>query len=515
VTAKWQAIDGSSVVAAAYYDEAARRIFVRTHRGLTQGFEGCSEEEWADFMADHTSKGEYLTRVLNRKTEVEGRASPRPARSGQISRAMVLNAFSPAREMEEPSRFAGRRDQVLAVADALQTEGSVPLIFGDRGLGKSSLAVQSQLIAMGDDTLLRHLGAESHVIPPERAFITVFVACSDEIANVDDLLQALINAAEDVVPSETDGTSASYLVDRSRRTRLSLKLFETETTKRFQNASARLTYENLSLPEKLQRVARLLSDSFNSPVLFVIDELDRVQDKKGLASVIKRLSTDAMKFVLVGIAQDWSDLMLDHSSLERQATPIRVPRMKSPELAEVVDLAGRYLTEHGVDIEFTPAARTRLVKISGGFPWFIHVIGQAALVQAIDASHDQVDDDSVIRAMRGLVKNQFAQHFADTYQMAVRDSYQREVVLRAFAEHRNSDIPTSVIYPVVRRLGVGNPSIYMGHLCGDPYGAVLMKPGFQGRGLVRFRNEMFKQYVFLAPSLYEGVDELVQNEMKA
>ena len=218
--------------------------------------------------------------------------------------------------------------------------------------------------------------------------------------------------------------------------------------------------------------------------------------------------------MIVGIAQDWSDLMLDHSSLERQATPIRVPRMPAPELAEVVDLAASYLDREGLGLRFSSEARTRLVQMSGGFPWFIHVIGQAALMLAYDQGVDVVDDRCVIHAIRGLVANQFAQHFADTYQMAVRDSSQREIVLRAFAAWKSSDIPTSAIYPVAKNLGVSNPSIYMGHLCGDQYGSVLMKPGFQNRGLVRFRNEMFKQYVFLAPSLSGGVDERVDDALR-
>jgi hypothetical protein len=516
VTGAWEVVEGSTVVEAARYDPAACRIFVRTHGGHVQGYEDCSDQDWTEFMASHTSKGEYLTRILSRKREVARAAAfPRPPRHSGINRALVLNAFSPAQELDEPSRFAGRRAQILALADALQTKGSVPLIFGDRGLGKSSLAVQGQLIAMGDDALLRHLGAVSHAIPSDRAFLTVFVACSDEISQTSELLQALINAAEDVVPADEAGDEATFLVDRSRRTKVSLKLFEAETTKRFGVAQERLTFENLSLPEKLQRVTRTLNETFDAPVLYIVDELDRMSDKTGLASVLKRLSTDYLKFMVVGIAQDWSDLILDHSSLERQVTPIRVPRMSPPELAEVVDLAARYLEREGLGVRFSPEARTRLVQMSGGFPWFIHVIGQAALMLADDESVDVVDDRSVIHAIRGLVSNQFAQHFADTYQMAVRDSSQREIVLRAFAAWKSADIPTSAIYPVVKNLGVRNPSIYMGQLCGDQYGSVLMKPGFQSQGLVRFRNQMFKQYVFLAPSLSENVDVQVTEAIQA
>ncbi|WP_445256596.1 hypothetical protein [Nocardioides aurantiacus] len=77
-----------------------------------------------------------------------------------ITRSELMNAFQPATELEDPERFAGRERQVRELADALHVVGSVPLIYGDRGLGKSSLALQLRLIAMGDIELLADLDSE-------------------------------------------------------------------------------------------------------------------------------------------------------------------------------------------------------------------------------------------------------------------------------------------------------------------------------------------------------------------
>jgi hypothetical protein len=111
-------------------------------------------------------------------------------------RATLMNAFRPAMEVEDPERFAGRRKEVRALTDALHTEGSVPLSFGHRGLGKSSLALQMRRIAMGDVELLSYLGAESLKLEDSGQFLTFYVTCTDAIRTVDDLLQVLINAAE-------------------------------------------------------------------------------------------------------------------------------------------------------------------------------------------------------------------------------------------------------------------------------------------------------------------------------
>ncbi len=421
----WQTVHGSTLVAAAAYDAAAHRLHVRLHSGRVQYFDECHPDEWATFMAPTTGKGQYLTAVLARKpgsASSAGRA-PRTPLTEPVQRAVYLNAFRPAQEMSDPRFFAGRHQQVREVADALQVVGSCPLIYGDRGLGKSSLAVQTQLIAMGDEHLLTQIGSPDRVLPIERSFLTVFVSCSDSIRSLNDLLQALINAIEDIISADGDTTQGmSHLVDRSTRKKVTFKVFELETTKSYAVKKERGSFENLSVIERLQRLVRLLNESYDQPVLLIVDELDRMRDKDGLSSTIKRLSTEDLKFLLVGIAQDWSDLLLDHASLERQIAPVKVPRMRRPELAEIVDLATAALKSAGSDLRFSDEARKRLVDVAGGFPWFVHVLGQAALLDAVESGLKVVTQDQVAKSMRNLVTNRFAQHFSDSYQRAVRDS---------------------------------------------------------------------------------------------
>lgn len=511
--AEWTRIAGSTVVASARYDDAARRIFLRLHDGSVLGFEDCSEAEWDQFMSPMASKGEHLDRILSGKAEV-GRHLGTSARGMRTSvpRSSVLNAFQPAHEAVDPKRFAGRRAEVLALADALQTNGSVPIIFGDRGLGKSSLAVQGQLIAMGSSELLHQLGAESYAIPSDHAFITMFFSCSDGVRDTDELLQRLLLRVRELT-LEGNPTDGFQLVDTSRKTSVSLKVFSHEVTRNYTRAPGVGDGDPVSTEDALLRACEALTNTFGGPFLIIIDELDRVADKRGLASIIKRLSTANMKFVLVGISQDWAELMLDHASLERQAVPIRVARMSPPELAEIVDLGEAHLQTAGVELRFHRAVRKRLVDISGGFPWFVHVVGQASVMLAFDEGSATVGESHAIIGVRDLVTNQFAQHFADLHQRAVRDSIQRETTLRAFAEFPNQDVPTSVVYPILRRLGVTNPSIYLGHLCSPAYGEPLLRPAYQDRGLVRFRNAMFRQYLLLAPSLYADVDQRVSESM--
>jgi Cdc6-like AAA superfamily ATPase len=421
-----------------------------------------------------------------------------------------MNAFQPATELDDPERFAGRARQVRELADSLRATGSTPLIYGDRGLGKSSLALQVRRIAMGDLELLALLDAERLGLPPGREFLTFYVTCTDATRTFPDLLQSLVNSAESVDNvSWTRDQRASELVDRTTRRKLTLKIVELESTRRYQTESQRLSYQELNLEEKLRQLTELLSITYDQPVLFIIDELDRMADTRGLASFLKAASSESLKFILVGIASHVSDLLSDHQSLERRLVPVRVPLMTGAELGQIVVKAQEYLNHQGVPIRFTPDAVLALARVAAGFPWFVHVLGQQCLIDADDRGADEITEAEVGWATSEILRNRFAQQFADMYQMAVRDSSVREMTLRAFAKWTDPDIPTGEVYRVLRRLGVNGASTYRGHLCQSEYGSILFVPVLQKRGLVRFRNEMFKAYVRLRPSIYEDLDRKV------
>jgi hypothetical protein len=384
------------------------------------------------------------------------------------------------------------------------------VIYGDKGLGKSSLAVQAQLIAMGDTQLLNDIGANQWIIPSESTFVTIYVTCTDEIRTFVDLRLLILHEIEKVRLLPDGDTGTSNLAQR-----YTSKILNPESTKEYEGRSRDLRSEELSPTERLRREIQLINETTHQPILIIVDELDRARDTTGLASFLKVMSGPTTKFLLVGIGQTLSDLHLDHPSLERQVMPIRVPRMTSGELADIVDRAVRKLAATGQNYTFHPDARTRLVRLAAGFPWFVHVIGQAALLLALARGENEVSDDILIIAARELVKNRFAQNFKDAYQIAVRDSYQREIVLRVFAAWRGGEIPTSKVYPVCQALGVINPAVYRGHLTAEHYGEPLIVPGYQQRGLLRFRNEMFKQYVTLTDSLFTDVDEDVRKATTA
>jgi len=434
-------------------------------------------------------------------------------------RSILMNAFHPAKEVDDPEFFAGRAREVAALTDSLHVSGSCPIIYGDRGLGKTSLAIQIKYIAMGDEELLRSLGIEDRAIDEDRQFITFLVTCTDETLAIQGsrgVLQLLINAAEDADFSAiSENTRAGRLTGRTVSKKISLKAFEAESVKTYEREKGRDSYRNLSRTEKLQHLIQIIVGSYNRPVLFIIDEFDRINKRYGLASFIKATSSENVKFILVGIAPNVSQLLGDHRSLERSLVPVAVPTMNDGELYEIIEKADAYLKDQGIDITFDHFATLKIVEFAAGYPWFVHVIGQSALMLAADEKRNLVVEPDVVRAVHELTNNQFAHQFAETYRNAVRNSYQREKVLRTFAEWRAVDIPTSEVYRKLKtELGVSNPSIYRKQLNSAEHRKVIVTPQPRNRGWVRFSNEMFKVYVRLRPSIYVDADKEVWEATK-
>jgi hypothetical protein len=427
-------------------------------------------------------------------------------------RNVILNAFRPGTAMDLPAQFAGRKEEVETLVDALYVDGTCPIIYGDRGLGKTSLALQLERIALGDTELLDELDLSDRILPIDNRFTTFSFPCSDGVATKDDLLQRLINTATGFDPHTSLVPSAE---SRKVTTRIKLKLFEREVQETYGDKRRGHEFEHLSIEEKFQLVAEHVAEKNRSKVLFIIDELDRMKDTRGLASIIKNLSGRDVKFLLVGVGQSVSALLHDHNSLQRTLIQVPVWVMRDDDCAAIITKAELALRQAGVGIGFSGQAINSVVEASGGFPWFVHTIAQEALRLTFEESKHEVPHANVKKAIGLLSSRKYGQQFYDMYQSAVGNSQQREIVLRLFAKWMDSDLPTSDLYPLAHQLQVANPALLAKQLMSQQYGAVLVRPPYAAASFFRFTNAMFKRYVSLRDAVYHGVQEQVDEIWEA
>jgi hypothetical protein len=344
------------------------------------------------------------------------------------------------------------------------------------------------------------------------------VTCSDETLDFQGLLTLLINEIEGLKFEREKASQEKYtLVEKSTNTKVSFKMFGRDTQKKYKTILDERDTSNMTLSSQLEHLTNTITDLTGERVLFIIDELDRLGGVPGLASFLKSYSTSHLKFLLVGIASNEAELLRDkegHASLTRQLRRAKVEPMSPVELEDIVERTAAYLADLGYPIDFAEAAKEELVRIASGFPWFVHLIGQSALLAVTDAGRNSMDKSDVEAALLDLVDMELAQHFSDLFYTAVKDSAPREIVLRLLAAQKMEDIRTSSVYPDAKALGVAAPANYLGHLKNPDYGTVLVASPAQKQALYRFSDEMFKAYVRIRPSLNEGVKAQVETQRR-
>ena len=286
------------------------------------------------------------------------------------------------------------------------------------------------------------------------------------------------------------------------------------TSRRSPRSGGGKGFRYLSVEEKFEAITNHILETTDRRALFIIDELDRVRDTKGLASVIKKMSSPDVKFLLVGVAHNVSTLLHDHASLERILVQVPVHVMGVDDSALIVKKGEALLRHGGLTLGFSVEAVSSIVKASGGFPWFVHTFALESARLAYDDARREVTEFHVNRTVASLGNKQFAQQFYDMYHMAVRDSTQREIVLRLFAKWRGLDIPTSDIYPLANQLQITNPSVLAKQLTTQQCGRVLIRPPYAPSAAFRFTNAMFKHYINLSRPVYRDVDKQVDELWK-
>jgi hypothetical protein len=110
------------------------------------------------------------------------------------TRIDIFAYFSPASEIDELDRFIGRAPELERGLGALRSHGASVAIFGEAGVGKTSLAMQLARIAVGDHTdLIRRANLE-RLCPPEGfRHPVVYYACQHSDRDIAQVLLSLLN----------------------------------------------------------------------------------------------------------------------------------------------------------------------------------------------------------------------------------------------------------------------------------------------------------------------------------
>lgn len=295
-------------------------------------------------------------------------------------RASCQQAFTPFAPIELPDFFAGRLSVVQRLKDELEMPGRHVAIFGERGVGKTSLAELLYFFTgFAEDRVELVSCAEADTF--ESLFAEFMAAFSVHLS---------LDSVERQEALELGGNLPGVGLRGERR----------------QSATYR------SLPQ-LQAVTkrRLLRAFKELRTLLIIDEFDRIQDRSThtrLAELIKAFSDarTATKIVVVGVADTLSQLVGEHQSLSRSLAQIKLDRMSEVELAEILKRG-----EDRTGVLFRSDVVHRIVRLSDGFPHYVHLIALYASLAAVEESlgrpshTPRVGEAEYRRGVEGAIQN--------------------------------------------------------------------------------------------------------------
>jgi Cdc6-like AAA superfamily ATPase len=416
------------------------------------------------------------------------------------TQARIENAFLPAREIDDATRFAGRRQQVEATHHALLTIGSNIAIVGNRGIGKSSLARQLVAMASGKTELLDKLKIAHD---DKHDFLTVYFACGSQTKSLDHLLQQLLTNDECL-------SRWAYYVPQAVKEMEAAPQLNVGFVKGELGSTATTESKAAILEHDLQTVFANVVNAIakqglaKNGVFIVVDEFDQLGHCEGFASFLKSLATNApsVRFCIVGVGHDLQGLMNQHGSTDRLFAGgiIHLSPMSKSELMEIVMLAEQYIEDA---IVFHVDARSYLADLAQGHPYMVHLIGKYALRAASVAGKEVISREDVAHTLQIIAERQADPILEGRYKKAVASSPQRESVLRAMAAETKEDgeVYTTDAYRIAQDQDhVENASQYVGNLVSESYGAELV---YVRDRYYRFKDSLFRAYCLARPRQFK------------
>lgn len=251
---------------------------------------------------------------------------------------------SPSRPVISIEHLVGRGDQLDRIEKALFSPGRNVFIYGERGVGKTSLAATAANQWQSSDAEYIDISCS-----PDSTVRSIVANIASQTVNT--------KWTSDCKITEQATIGFKWL-SYSLKSEVSL----TDFFSKIQGLSDAL--------EVLKEVATLHSES---PIV-VVDEVDRIESEKEidlLADLLKQLGDKRvdLKFIFTGVGSTLNEILGAHRSAIRQLETIELPRLSWDARW---DIAIHALSTFGIEI--SRDIYIRLAAVSDGYPYYVHLI---------------------------------------------------------------------------------------------------------------------------------------------
>ncbi|MDR3410862.1 MAG: ATP-binding protein [Formivibrio sp.] len=405
----------------------------------------------------------------------------------QALAVQAAKVFQPRTPISTQELFAGRWQEITALADAVGQPGLHIVIHGERGVGKTSLANVVRPIIRAFDTE----GGTLTDVPP-RLVIKVNANSGDTFSSVWDKM------FRDIAWQDDHPTAGLI---RGRKSQTSIR-------------------EAFGLDDKLtvDEVRRVLSHMPGS--VFIIDEFDRAakETSQEFTDLVKALSDFEIDctVVVVGVSETVDQLIADHASISRSLTQIHLPRMQAGELREILAKSEKTLS-----VKFSDEAANLIVHLSQGLPHYTHLIGlHSVRTSALKGLSKNIGRKDVFLALKEAVK-QAQQTVAEKHSKATHSTHKEALfrhvllacALTAALSHDSLGYfnQGAVVEPLSKILKkdveFATFSNHLSEFCQEKRGAILERDGQPRSYRFRFRDPLLVPFTFMDATATDLLNE--------
>ena len=272
-------------------------------------------------------------------------------------------AYPVSQPVSDLRQFAGRRELLTSVIRSIEERRMHVVLYGDRGIGKTSLLHIITLLAKDARYLVRYSSCSA-----SSDLDSTFRAIAEDIP----LLYH--EKGDPTSPQVETGKSLADLLDASPLT-----------------------------PAALSEVFDGVS---GTRVLIIRDEFDRNENqefRREVAELIKNLSDRSSKVQILigGVAENLSELIRHIPSIRRNLLGIPVSKMTDAELEEILT-NGQAIS--GLQID--SIARQRLIGAANGSPYLANLIAHQASSRAIERGGKSVTSADLNDALATMAREQ-------------------------------------------------------------------------------------------------------------
>ena len=388
----------------------------------------------------------------------------------------MAGLVSPARPIQSIEYLRGREKELVRINRALFAPGRHVFIYGDRGIGKSSLAAAAAAQTQSSDSSY------------------IDVSCS-----MDSTLRSVI----------ANIGSQAVRLSRIRKTK---KTLSAGIELRFLRAGATEEVTDNDLYEVVRSVGdavellREITAVHSERPVVVIDEFDRMTDERERAlfsDLVKQLGDKKINvtFFFTGVAPTLEQLLGSHASAIRQFETIELKKLS---WTARWDIAVNALGKFGVEIDDN--IRVRIAAVSDGYPAYVHLITEKLLWRLWDdpAVVTNVDWDHYNGAIQDAILSVNAE-LKRPYELAVNqrtEDFEEVLWAAADSEYLDRDLQQIFMsYKFVMRQRPGRTameykqfSATLAKLKTKSCAEIIVASRFDRRGWVAYRESMLRGY---------------------